>query len=125
MESLTKKEEEIMQILWKLKKGFVKDVINEIKGEKPPYNTISSIVRILVKKGFVDFKQYGNTYEYFPKISKKKYRKHAFKGLMSKYFDGSYKKMVSYIVNEKKLDEKQIDEMMNFIKESDKKSKKK
>ncbi len=90
MESLTKREEEIMQIFWKIKKGFVKDVIAELP-DNPPYNTVSSVVRILAKKGFLKYKQYGNTYEYSPKISKQKYRKHIFKNVMSDYFDNSYK----------------------------------
>ncbi|MBQ5454000.1 MAG: BlaI/MecI/CopY family transcriptional regulator, partial [Bacteroidales bacterium] len=69
MEQLTKTEEKVMQILWKLKKAFVKDIIEEISDPKPPYNTISSVVRILKDKGFVDFKAYGKTYQYFPKVS--------------------------------------------------------
>lgn len=121
METLTKREEDIMQIFWKIKKGFVKDVIARISGKKPPYNTISSIVRILVKKGFIDYKQYGNTYEYFPKISKKKYRKLMFKKLMSNYFDDSYKKVVSFMVNENKLEENEVSEIRKIIEENDKK----
>lgn len=118
MEALTKREEEIMQVFWDMKKGFVKDVIAELPGN-PPYNTISSIVRILEKKGFLKYKQYGNTYEYSPKISKKRYRKQIFKSMMSNYFDNSYKKMVSYMVKENKLDEKDIEEMMKIIEENE------
>ena len=123
METLTKREEEIMQIIWKVKKGFVKDFIEKIKGEKPPYNTVSSIVRILVKKGFVDYKQYGNTYEYFPKISKKKYRKYMFKQVFSNYFDGSYEKVVSYMAKDKNLGKEEVESILKIIEDSDKNKK--
>ena len=119
MEALTKREEEIMQVFWNMNRGFVKDVISELPGN-PPYNTISSIVRILEKKGFLKYKQYGNTYEYSAKITKKRYRKQIFKTMMSDYFDNSYKKVVSYMVNENKLEEKDIEEMMKIIEENDK-----
>ncbi len=118
MEALTKREEEIMQIFWDIKKGFVKDVIKKLK-DNPPYNTISSVVRILEKKEFLKYKQYGNTYEYSPKISKKKYRKHIFKSVMADYFDNSYQKVVSYMIKENKLEEKDIEAMMKLIEEND------
>ena len=80
MEELTKTEERIMQVLWKLKKAFVKDIIDALPDDpKPPYNTISSVVRLLEKKGYVGYKAYGKTYEYFPLISKLEYRKAFFK----------------------------------------------
>ena len=120
MEILTKREEEIMQIFWDIKKGFVKDVISKLP-ENPPYNTISSIVRILEKKGFLKYKQYGNTYEYSPKISKSRYRKYVFKNVVADYFDNSYKNIVSYMVKENKLDEKDIEEMMKIIENGEKK----
>ncbi len=101
METLTKKEEEIMQILWKLKRGVVHDIIDKLPEPKPPYNTISSIVRILESKGFVSYKAYGRTHEYFPVISKSDYRKFTFKQMISNYFDGSYEQVVSFIVSEK------------------------
>lgn len=120
MEVLTKREEEIMQIFWDLKRGFVKDVITKLP-ENPPYNTISSIVRILEKKGFLKYKQYGNTYEYSPKISKSRYRKQIFKNVTANYFDNSYKNIVSYMVKENKLSEKDIEEMMKIIEKGEKK----
>ncbi len=121
MEDLTKREEEVMQLLWALKKAFVKDIIAEFSGKKPPYNTISSVVRILVKKGFVGFKQYGNTYEYFPKITKKSYRKAMFKNLMSDYFDGSMQKVVSFMAKENKIDKAETEELLKIIEKSEKK----
>ncbi len=101
METLTKKEERIMQVLWKLKKGFVNDIIEQLPEPKPPYNTISSIVRILENKGFVSYKAYGRTHRYFPIISKSAYRKHTFKQLISNYFNGSYEEVVSFIISDK------------------------
>lgn len=122
METLTKREEEVMQILWDIKKGFVKDILTKMDdAENIPYNTISSVVRILVKKGFVDFKQYGNTYEYFPKISKNKYKKSVFKSMMKDYFDGSYQKLASFMVKENKLKDEEIQKLLKIIEESENK----
>jgi BlaI family transcriptional regulator, penicillinase repressor len=120
MELLTKREEEIMQVFWDIKKGFVKDIIAKLP-ENSPYNTISSIVRILEKKGFLKYKQYGNTYEYSPKISKAKYRKYVFKNVLTDYFDNSYQNIVSHMVKENNLSKKDIDEMMKIIEKGEKK----
>ncbi len=114
MESLTKREEEIMRIFWEIKKGFVKDIIEKLP-DNPPYNTISSVVRILEKKGYLKHKQYGNTYEYSVKITKKRYRKFVFKNVLENYFDNSYQSIVSHMVKENKLDKKDIEEMMKII----------
>ncbi len=99
MEELTKVEERVMQELWSLKKAFVKDIIEELPDDpKPPYNTISSVIRILVAKGYVKFKAYGKTYEYSPAISKAEYRKARLKKVMSGYFENSPASLVSHIV---------------------------
>lgn len=119
METLTKTEEKIMQILWKLKKGFVKDVISKLPEPKPPYNTISSIVRILEKKGFVSYKAYGKTYEYFPVISKRDYKKFTFKNFMKNYFDNSYESVVSFMVEENEISDKEVDEIKEIINKMD------
>ncbi len=122
METLTKKEEEIMQVLWKVKEGFVKDIINELPKPKPPYNTISSVVRILEKKGFLGFRSFGKSHQYFPIIEKKAYRKYAFKTMMKSYFDGSYKNVISYLVDDEDLNEKDIQEISELNKLLKKKS---
>ena len=75
LKELTKAEDQVMQILWKLEKGVVKDIMEVMPDPKPAYNTVSTIVRILETKGFVDHKAYGKTHEYFPKITKEKYTK--------------------------------------------------
>jgi BlaI family penicillinase repressor len=116
MEKLTKKEEEVMQILWKLEKGFVKDIIAVFPDPKPPYNTISSLVRILQEKGIVGFKQYGNTYEYFPLLSKEAYRKRYMNEIIKDYFDNSFSNAVASFMEEEKLDPKEIEAIINLIK---------
>jgi len=116
MEELTKAEERIMQVLWKLQKAFVKDIIDELEEEpKPPYNTISSIVRLLEKKGYVNYKAYGKTYEYFPAITKDEYAKTTFSKLFSGYFDNSPTSLLSFMVKEEKLREKDIEEIKKII----------
>lgn len=115
MEELTKKEEEIMLIFWQLEKAFVKEVIGELGEPKPPYNTISSIVRILDRKGYLGFTKYGNTYQYFPKISKEEYRKKFMKKVMKGYFDNSPASLLSFMVNEEKLNEEEVAALKKII----------
>lgn len=116
MEELTKVEERIMQQLWKLKKAFVKDIIEELPDDpKPPYNTISSVIRILVTKGYVNYKAYGKTYEYFPAISKAEYSKNRIRKLVSGYFGNSPASLVSHIVNEEALSEEEIKQLKELI----------
>ncbi|MDN5205551.1 BlaI/MecI/CopY family transcriptional regulator [Fulvivirgaceae bacterium BMA10] len=115
MEELTKTEERVMQILWKLKRAFVKDVIEQLPDPKPPYNTISSVIRLLEQKGFIDHKAYGKTYEYFPIVSKLAYKKFAFKNFLQNYFEDSYENVVSYIVQEEDIDEDQIQKLREII----------
>ncbi len=116
MEELTKAEERIMQVLWKLNVAFVKDIIDELEDDpKPPYNTISSIVRLLEKKGYVNYKAYGKTYEYFPAISKEDYARTTFKKMFSGYFDNSPSSLLSFMVKEEKLSEADIEELKSII----------
>lgn len=116
MEELTKAEERIMQIFWKLKKAFVKDVIEQISDEpKPPYNTISSVVRILATKGYLGYKAYGKTYEYYPAISKSEYRKIQVKKVISGYFSDSPASLLSFMVKEEKLSKEEIEKLKDII----------
>ncbi len=122
MEELTKTEERVMQVLWRLKKCFVKDIIDALPDDpKPPYNTISSVVRLLEKKGYVSFKAYGKTYEYFPAISKADYRKATFKKFFSGYFDNSAESLFSHMVNEEKLSEEDLNKIKAIIYKSEEK----
>lgn len=112
IQKLTKAEEEIMQIIWQLEKTTVSEIISKLKGEKPPHSTISSIVRILEKKGFVNHKAYGRTYEYFPVIKKDSYSKYSIKNLVKGYFEGSTQELVSFLVKEEEVD---LDELKTII----------
>ena len=116
MKKLTRKEEEVMKILWKLKKAFVKDIIDEYDEPKPHYNTISSLVRLLQDKGIIGYTQYGNTYQYYPLLSKEEYRKTFMKQVVNDYFDNSYKSAVAFFVKEKGLSPQELEELINLIK---------
>ena len=115
MKELTKRELKILEILWEIKKGFVNDIIAKLPDPKPPYTTVSSIVRILESKGYVDHKTYGNTHEYKPKISKVKYKKQALKSLISNYFEGSLENVVSFMAKENELTEEEANEIATLI----------
>ncbi len=115
---LTKAEDQIMQVLWTLKKAFVKDVIEKLPSPKPAYNTVSTIIRILEKKGFVSFKAYGKTHEYFPVIDKDEYSNYYLNSFMSRYFKGSFQDLVSFFAKENKINITEMEEMMKRI-ESD------
>ncbi|HAS46202.1 MAG TPA: CopY family transcriptional repressor [Microscillaceae bacterium] len=115
MEELTKNEEAIMHILWKIERGTVRDVMAHMPEPLPPYTTVSSIVRLLEKKGYVGHKAYGKTHEYFPEVPKSAYRKKAFNALLKNYFEGSAKKVVSFLVKEKNLDTEEAEEIKKMI----------
>ena len=120
MEELTKAEERVMQTVWKLKKAFVKDIIEQLpESPKPPYNTISSVVRILERKGYVGFKAYGKTYEYYPLVSKVAYRGATFRRMLSQYFDNSPAALVSYMVAEEKLTPDEVQHMQQLLDNAD------
>lgn len=116
MKELTKAEDQVMQILWKIGKGVVKDIIEEMAEPKPAYNTVSTIVRILETKGFVDHKAYGKTHEYFPLITKEKYTKFYLNNLLKGYFDGSFQNLVSFFAKENKMNVKDIEKLMDELK---------
>ena len=117
MKKLTRKEEELMKILWKLEKAFVKDIIEKYPDPKPHYNTTSSLVRLLQDKGVIGFKQYGNTYQYFPLISKEEYRRSFMNQIVTDYFDNSYQSAVAFFVKEKGLSPEELDELVKIIKD--------
>lgn len=117
MKELTKAEEEIMQILWKLGKGFVKDILEEMPEPKPAYNTVSTIVRILEKKSFVGYTAFGKSHEYFPLVAEDKYKSFFLKNFMSGYFGGSFEKLVSFFAKDNNLDVKELDQLMRHVKD--------
>ena len=123
MKELTKAEEQIMQILWRLEKGFVKDILEYLPEPKPAYNTVSTIVRILEKKGFVFHKAYGKTHEYYPTISKEEYTRSFMKRFVENYFSDSFQEMVSFFAREKSMSISELEDMIRTINKEIKKQK--
>jgi len=117
MKELTRAEEQIMQILWKLQRGFVKDIIEHLPEPKPAYNTVSTIVRILEKKEFVSHKPLGNSHEYYPLISKDDYKKTFIKSFVRKYFGGSFQEMVSFFASERDISLNELDDIKKSLAE--------
>lgn len=115
LRELTKAEEEIMRVLWQLQKGFVKDVLAELPEPKPAYNTVSTIIRILEKKELVGYTAYGKTHEYYPLMTEEEYRRFQTEQLMTNYFDGSLKKLVSFFVQDKNISLSEADEIINLL----------
>lgn len=117
MQKLTKTEEDIMQLLWDLERATVSDLLEKIEEPRPPHSTVSSVVRILERKGYVDHKAYGKTYEYFPIIAKSDYGRRSLTEVLSNYFDGSVSRLVSHLVEDKKLSEGDMQAIMKKLNE--------
>ncbi len=117
MKELTKAEEQVMQILWQIKRGFVKDILEKMPKPKPAYNTVSTIVRILEKKGFVGYTAYGKTHEYYPLIDKKAYSHYFLKNFIGSYFGGSFQKLVSFFAKENDMDLQDFERLMQYVEE--------
>jgi predicted transcriptional regulator len=115
MRDLTRAEEQVMQVLWKIKKGFVKDILEHFDDPKPAYNTVSTIVRILQEKGFVTHKAYGRTHEYYPVVTKNEYSKSHLNTFVNDYFSNSFEKMVSFFAKEKSISLKEMEEIMKIM----------
>lgn len=115
MKELTKAEEQVMQILWKIEKGFVKDLLEHFDSPKPAYNTVSTIIRILEKKGYVAHEAYGKTHQYYPLLSKEEYSKSFLKGFMSNYFGSSFKQLVSFFSRESDLSVQELEEIKKLM----------
>ena len=123
MKELTKAEEQVMQVLWDMEKGFVKDLLEKFPEPRPAYNTVSTICRILEKKGFVDHKAYGNSHQYFPLIGREKYTKEYLNNFVDSYFGNSFEQLVSFFSKENKVDIREAEkiiELMKSIKEKNK-----
>lgn len=116
LKELTKAEDQIMQILWQLEKAFVKDIIEVMPKPKPAYNTVSTIVRILETKGFVDHNTYGKTHEYFPIITKESYTRFYLNNMIKGYFNGSFQNLVSFFAKENQLNSNDLEKLLNEIK---------
>ncbi|MDB4334968.1 BlaI/MecI/CopY family transcriptional regulator [bacterium] len=116
MKELTKAEELVMHQLWDLGKANVKSIVEKMQEPKPAYNTISTIVRILENKGFVDHNKLGKGYVYFPIVSKEIYKKAFMKRFMTNYFQDSFKELVSFFAKEDKMDISEFEDLMNDVK---------
>ena len=114
---LTRAEEEVMQLFWEKGPSLVSSLIDSMPEPKPAHSTISTIVRILEKKGFLDHKAYGKTYEYFPIITKNAYSKFSLKGLIKNYFEGSANALVNFLVEENALSLAELEELKKEIEE--------
>ncbi|SHM30523.1 Predicted transcriptional regulator [Cyclobacterium lianum] len=123
MKELNENEEKVMLILWQLKEAMVKEIMDKMEEPVPPYTTVSSIVRLLEKKGYVDHKAYGKTHVYFPAIPQGLYRKRRFNKMMAHFFDGSVSNVLSFLVQEKKLTKKEIKELQHIVDQMEKEEK--
>lgn len=115
IKELTKAELEIMQIVWAKGKVLVHDILDSMDEPKPAYNTVSTIVRILEKKGFVSHKSYGKTYEYYPIVNKKEYMHQYMKGVLNNFFGGSVSSLVSFFASDKSISAKETDEILDIL----------
>jgi predicted transcriptional regulator len=122
---LTRAEEQIMQILWDMGKGIVKDIRNSFDDPKPARNTVSTIVRILERKGFIGHKARGNRHIYHPLVSKSEYSRSQLFGLMENYFDNSFSALASFFARERDLSFKELESLLKETKKDLSKGKKK
>ena len=112
-----------MRVLWQIKEGVVNDILEQLEEPRPAYNTVSTVVRVLEKKGYVGHKTYGKTYVYYPKIDQKEYARHQIKSLLSSHFSNSVKSMVSFFAREEKIELNELEEIRKLIEEEIQKQK--
>lgn len=123
MKEITQAQEEIMRVLWQIKEGVVNDILDKLQEPRPAYNTVSTVVRVLEKKGYVGHKTYGKTHVYYPKTDKREYARQRIKELLSGYFSNSVKSMVSFFAREEKIELQELEEIRKLIEEEIKKQK--
>lgn len=121
MEKLTNKEEEIMRVLWNLKKAFVKEVVAELPEPKPHYNTISTVIRNMEEKGFIGHEAFGKSHRYYPAISQEEYKKTFMHKTIQHYFENSYKNVVSFFAKEDKISVNELKEIISIIEKNQQK----
>ena len=117
MNRLTRAEEQVMQILWEMGEGMTKDVIFHFPDPKPAYNTVSTVIRVLEKKGFVEHKAYGKTHVYYPVVEKEAYARIQFMGFMKDYFNNSFPRMAAFFAREKNIDISEMEEILKMTEE--------
>lgn len=120
MDKLTPQEEQAMQAVWKSGEANVKIVLENMEEPKPPYTTLASTIKNLEKKGYVNSRLLGNTYLYTPALSEEEYKKKFISGVVKDYFDNSYKELVSFFVEQKKLSPKELKEIIDMIEQQNK-----
>ena len=113
---LTRAELELMQVIWKKEKVLVHDILDDLPEPKPAYNTVSTLVRVLEKKGFVGHKAYGKTYEYYPLVSKEDYTSRYMTGVLNNFFDGSLSRLVNFFSSNKSISVEETDNILEMLK---------
>ncbi len=114
---LTRAEEQIMQVLWDLEEAFVREILDRLEEPRPAYNTVSTIVRILEKKGFVGHHAYGKSHKYYPLVSREDYTRTTMKDFVKNYFGNSFEQMVSFFARGKDIDLKEMEDIMRIMQE--------
>jgi BlaI family transcriptional regulator, penicillinase repressor len=115
---LTKVELQLMNVLWDKKAAFVNDVLEELPEPKPAYNTVSTFMRILVTKGFVGYKAFGKSHQYYPLVSREKYMDFFLSGVKNTFFRGSFQSMISFFAKKEKLSKKEMEDLLNMLNEN-------
>jgi len=115
MNELTKAEEQVMQYLWKLDKAFLKDIVEQFPEPRPAYTTISTVIRVLVRKAYIGFNTYSKVHEYYPLISKEKYFKTHFNRIVTNFFNGSVSKFASFFTGDKDLSLTELEELKTLV----------
>lgn len=115
MQELTRAQEEILKVLWEIEEGVVADILGNLPDPKPAYNTVSTVVKVLERKGYVDHKAYGKTHVYFPLVDRKKYAQYVLKDSLKSFFNGSVKQAVSFFVQHKDASLTELEEIKQLI----------
>jgi BlaI family transcriptional regulator, penicillinase repressor len=115
MKELTKAEEQLMQYLWKLEKAFLKDIIEQFPEPRPAYTTVSTVIRVLVKKGFIGYNAYSKVHEYYPLISKNDYFRSHFKHVVKNFFNGSVTSFASFFTNSDELNITELEKIKHIV----------
>jgi predicted transcriptional regulator len=120
MKTLTKAEEQVMQVLWKLKEGFIRDIMDAMPAPKPHQNTIATLLKILVEKEFVGIRIFGRQHQYYPLVSKDNYSKASIRSLVKSYFGGSFSEAVSFMVKENNISVDDLETLLHQLKKGKK-----
>lgn len=120
IKELTKAELQVMQILWAKEKAFVNEIREAMPEPRPAYNTISTVLRVLVEKEFVSYQSFGKTYQYYPIVEREDYMERYMNNVVNNFFSGSVKAVVSFFAKKEKLSSEEIDEIIDLLNENKK-----